>query len=302
VHAYNIIHDLYEKREWTSPLVTMNNYCSDLYWSDKMLLDLLAVREHGVAREHVSEHILEKAHEFTLAFEKAHIPLHRDIAFHIGNLVKRVSNWIGFRFFHAQNFGPLLDVIYQSPRTRLFDYIGLDYYDPFMAHAFRLPVIWDHEFKSKSFRSWVMASISSKWWDWRVLPLGLHFFCEYYSRDFGNRPVIIAENGMALRRRPNNHHSHRRDKFLRSQFLRLHVHEVVKIVNQGIPLLGYLHWSLFDNYEWGTFTPRFGLFSIDYTRGTERQEEDHLGDRPAETYAILIRGANSKMHLPAEAK
>jgi beta-glucosidase/6-phospho-beta-glucosidase/beta-galactosidase len=77
----------------------------------------------------------------------------------------------------------------------------------------------------------------------------------------------------------------------RSQFLRLHVHEVAKIVREGVPLVGYLHWSLFDNYEWGTYTPRFGLYSIDFARGTAREVEDPSGDRPAETYAALIREA-----------
>ena len=75
----------------------------------------------------------------------------------------------------------------------------------------------------------------------------------------------------------------------RSQFLRLHVHEVAKIVADGVPLVGYLHWSLFDNYEWGTYTPRFGLYSIDYARGLDRLVESPDGDHPAETYAALIR-------------
>ena len=75
----------------------------------------------------------------------------------------------------------------------------------------------------------------------------------------------------------------------RSQFLRLHGHEVAKSVREGVPLAGYLHWSLFDNYEWGTYTPRFGLYSIDFTRGTEREPADPSGDRPAEAYAALIR-------------
>ncbi len=74
----------------------------------------------------------------------------------------------------------------------------------------------------------------------------------------------------------------------RSQYLRLHVHEVNRIRKRGIPLIGYLHWSLFDNYEWGTYTPRFGLFSIDYERGAARVVEDQFGDRPSETYARLI--------------
>ncbi len=29
----------------------------------------------------------------------------------------------------------------------------------------------------------------------------------------------------------------------------------------------YLHWSLVDNYEWGSYEPRFGIFGIDRSRG-----------------------------------
>jgi len=109
----------------------------------------------------------------------------------------------------------------------------------------------------------------------------------------GGLIMMHAENGMAIRRRPDNHVTRRRDKINRSGFLRLHVHEVQKIVGDGIPLIGYLHWSLFDNYEWGSFTPRFGLFSIDYTQGPERHVEDPLGDRPSETYAELIKDSRA---------
>ena len=81
----------------------------------------------------------------------------------------------------------------------------------------------------------------------------------------------------------------------RSQFLRLHIHEVARIVRDGIPLAGYLHWSLFDNYEWGTFTPRFGLYSIDFSASLDRHLEDPGGDRPAETYAALIQEVSAKI-------
>jgi beta-glucosidase/6-phospho-beta-glucosidase/beta-galactosidase len=133
----------------------------------------------------------------------------------------------------------------------------------------------------------MLATVTSKWWDWRVLPLGLHFFCRHYAEDF-NRPVLIAENGMALRRRKDGRRP-RRDRMTRSQYLQLHVQEVARIVREGIPLVGYLHWSLFDNYEWGTFTPRFGLYAIDFAQGTERNAIDPDGDQPAETYAGLIK-------------
>jgi beta-glucosidase/6-phospho-beta-glucosidase/beta-galactosidase len=68
------------------------------------------------------------------------------------------------------------------------------------------------------------------------------------------------------------------------------------MVAAGIPLLGYLHWSLFDNYEWGSFTPRFGLYSIDYQCDNDRLVEDHLGDRPSLTYAKLVSEARQFAH------
>ena len=293
VGAYNAIHDIYAEANWPAPIVTINNYCSDLYWSDKLLLDLLCVAERKVPRAGVKEYIHGKSDEFERAFCDAGIPLRKDVPYYFGAAIKRVSNWLGCRNFEVGHFEGLLDAIYTSPRARLFDCVGLDYYDPFAAHVFRLPVLWDHEFKNKSLRSWVMNTITSKWWDWRVLPRGLHFFCKYYTADFG-RPALIAENGMAIRRRKDNSHSRRRDGISRSEFLRLHVREVVRIVEEGIPLMGYLHWSLFDNYEWGTFTPRFGLFSIDYERGTERLAEDGTGDKPSETYAGLIKEARKE--------
>ncbi len=294
IRAYNALHDLYSARGWPAPCVTLNNYCSDLYWSDKVLLDLLCLAERNVARDDVCEYIHGKIGEFDAAFQSARIPLHKDLPYYFGAAMKRLSNWLGYRWFEPEHFSRVLDAVYASPRKRLFDYIGLDYYDPFAAHAFRFPRFWDHEFKSKSFRVWIMNTITSKWWDWRVLPRGLHFFCKYYSQDFDARRVLIAENGMALRRKWNNDFTRRGDRLNRSKFLRLHVHEVTRIVNEGVPLIGYLHWSLFDNYEWGSFTPRFGLFSLDYTRGTERLAEDHLGDKPADAYAALIREAREK--------
>jgi beta-glucosidase/6-phospho-beta-glucosidase/beta-galactosidase len=265
-----------------------------LYWLDKAFTDLICAAERGVPRPNVKKYIHGKIEEFADAFRAARIPLHKDLPYYFGALAKRLSNSAGYHWFEPEYFSAALDAVYRSPRARLFDYIGLDYYDPFAAHIFRLPVWRDHEFKNKSFHSWVMNSVTSKWWDWRVLPRGLHFFCKYYSQDFGNRPVLIAENGMAQRRRWNNEHTRRRDRLTRSQFLRLHVHEVSKILDDDVPLIGYLHWSLFDNYEWGSYTPRFGLFSLDYTRGAERLVEDHTGDHPSETYAQLIREARAK--------
>lgn len=292
--AYRGLHSLYAERGWPRPQVTFNNYCSDLYWSDKLLLDLVSARERRIPRASVGPYIRGCAIRFAHSFRDARLPLRRDLAYRAGAIFKWIANWLGHRRFRAEDFAPLLDTLYAGPHDGAFDYIGLDYYDPFAAHAFRWPVLWDHEFKNRSFRSWMLATVTSKWWDWRVLPRGLHFFCRCYAEDF-QRQVLIAENGMAIRRRRDNQGvTPRRDRMTRSQFLRLHVHEVERIVDDGIPLIGYLHWSLFDNYEWGSFTPRFGLYALDYPNGLERVEADPWGDRPAETYALLIQKARRR--------
>jgi beta-glucosidase/6-phospho-beta-glucosidase/beta-galactosidase len=135
-----------------------------------------------------------------------------------------------------------------------------------------------------------MDGLSSKWWDWHILPEGLHAFCSHYAKAFPGRGILIAENGMAQKLRKDNHPSgHRKDRITRSEFLTVHFREVRRMLNDGLPILGYLHWSLTDNYEWGSFTPRFGLYRIDYENDLQRLAVDHLGDNPSATYARQIR-------------
>lgn len=288
--AYNCIHDLYTEHRWPTPRVSVNNHCSDIYASDKLWLDLLFLRPKGIARAEVDSHLRLQGARFARAFKQASLQLHHAGAFGLGRLVKHAANAIGDRYFTSHSLGLLLDAIYASPRAQLVDYLALDYYDPFAAHILRLPVWWDHETRNKSFRAWMMNSVTSKWWDWRVLPRGLRFFCQHYHEEF-QLPILIAENGMALRRKRGERKPHRRDRMTRSEFLQLHLEEVEHLRAAGLPLIGYFHWSLFDNYEWGTYTPRFGLFSIEFDANAERVAQDHIGDRPAETYARLIQAS-----------
>ena len=88
---------------------------------------------------------------------------------------------------------------------------------------------------------------------------------------------------MAHRSHPGSDYG-RRDKLLRSDYLRHHVGVVKKMRNEGWPLIGYLHWSLIDNYEWGSYAPRFGLFT------RERKDVDFLLDNPSATYTREISG------------
>ncbi len=291
VAAYNRIHNLHGAHGWEPARVSFNTYCSDVYWLDKFLLDLLLLRDRVTRPGNEGPYLQEKAAAFEDALKQAAIVLPRKLPHLIGALAKKVIHRMGRQFFREVHLPLALAAIRDSPRERCLDYLALDYYDPFFAHLARLPHWGDLEFKSKSRQAWLMATVTSKWWDWRVLPRGLEFFCRYYSEDAGNLPVLIAENGLALRRRVDHTWHPRRDGVSRSEFLRQHVAEVRRMVDAGVPVFGYLHWSLFDNYEWGSFTPRFGLFSLDYRRSRERLPLDCAGDPAAQTYADLIKAA-----------
>ncbi|MBD2576894.1 family 1 glycosylhydrolase [Oscillatoria sp. FACHB-1406] len=290
VRAYHCIREIYEAEGWHPPQISLNTYCSDLYWLDKAIWDLLDLGEKGIKAKEFRDYAEESAKELEAALRAANLPFRRDIPYQIGRFVRWLAHGFGRRAFDGKHFTRYLSEVERSRYPQVFDYVAIDYYDPFLAHSFRLPLFSDFEFEVKDFRGWLMSGITSKWWDWRTLPEGLHFFCSYYAKAFRDRAILIAENGMALRRKPDNSiAAHRRDRIRRSEFLKAHIEQIQRLLREGVPLAGYMHWSLTDNYEWGSYTPRFGLFSIDFAAGTDRIAEDHLGDRPAETYARLLR-------------
>jgi len=295
VRAYNLIHDLYEDQGWGPVWATFNNYTSDVYWLDKLLTDVVMLREWHIPPANARAFLLSQAQDFNQTVSRFEAQHMGGVARIVGGFVRRAATQLARKAMQSSSVSSLLAAVYASSREVMMDYIAYDYYDPFCAHSFRLPrlsQLWTtkvHPFDG--FRN----SLFSKWWDWRVLPEGLRFFSELLAEAYPGKPLLIAENGMAHRRDHDNRSHRRADGMIRSEFIRLHAGEVLKLARSGVPLIGYMYWSLFDNYEWGTYSARFGLFSLDYQESTERCAEDHWGDRPSEAYAEIIRSAASSL-------
>jgi beta-glucosidase len=86
---------------------------------------------------------------------------------------------------------------------------------------------------------------------WEIAPESLGQLIDEAST--AGVPLVITENGLA----------DATDRF-RPDFLRSHAEEIAKAEARGIPIHGYFHWSLLDNYEWlDGFEPRFGLYAVD---------------------------------------
>ena len=293
VLAYRLIHRLYSEHGMTgstAPKVSFNNYCSDLYWTDQAWIDLLFAPSRGIGRHHLFPYLWKQAWTFEEAFRKEELPIRSRVRFWLGEALKKIHHLVAYACSFERAWVRLLDVIYDPdfPGAPL-DYIAIDYYDPFIAHVLRWPRWNDLSHKHRQhpmsvtppFHERLLDSITNKWWDWRLLPEGLSFFIRILERF--DLPILIAENGMAHRSHPGSDYG-RRDKLLRSDYLRHHVGVVKKMRNEGWPLIGYLHWSLIDNYEWGSYAPRFGLFT------RERKDVDFLLDNPSATYTREISG------------
>ena len=109
---------------------------------------------------------------------------------------------------------------------------------------------------------------------WKVKPESLYwgprFFYERYKL-----PVVITENGMAncdwVQADGKVHDPQRID------FLRRYLRELGRAIKDRIPVLGYMQWSILDNFEWSLgFKQRFGLVYVDYATGKRTLKDSAL--------------------------
>ena len=108
---------------------------------------------------------------------------------------------------------------------------------------------------------------------WEIHPEGLlRLLRAAWSRY--RLPLYVTENGIADAKGT-----------LRADYLRGHAYAVSRAIAEDIPVRGYFHWTLMDNFEWAEgFAPRFGLYRVEYPS---------LERRPAggaEAFAALAPG------------
>jgi len=126
------------------------------------------------------------------------------------------------------------------------DFIGINYYTGDLT-SFQLKA----PFHSLEHRPDVPRSEL----DWDIYPEGLYRVVVETAKRYPRKPIWITENGLA----------DSKDR-LRPQFLRDHLTQLHRAIEDGAPVEGYCHWSMIDNFEWAYgFAPRFGLYEVNYS-------------------------------------
>jgi beta-glucosidase len=77
--------------------------------------------------------------------------------------------------------------------------------------------------------------------------------CARYVHQATGRPIFVTEHGLATE---NDRE--------RAELIPAALAQLRAAMDEGVPVLGYLHWSLLDNFEWASgYRPKYGLVSVD---------------------------------------
>jgi len=251
LHGYRAVHDAYQRQRWTAPTVTYNSWTGAAYHHDRLWLDTMRPQTRG------------RRDELRRAWYDA-LP--------DNGVVHRFVHWVLDRWLLPRDASLPLERELGADEDPV-DVLALDLYDPYIAN---------YVF------SWRGPRMHP--WDWRdrsadvMTPL-----LTSYTEPHRDKPLYILEHGIAVRDTPFSGGHHRRDKLTRSAVIGSATASLDALLAAGVPVGGYFHWSLVDNYEWGSWRPRFGIHGVDFDNGAARSSLDAQGDDAAGRFREEIR-------------
>jgi len=161
------------------------------------------------------------------------------------------------------------------------DFIGLNYYTRgLVAFDLRRP---REAFGRQSFRPGAELSDSGRLGPYsEICPEGLYRALHKVAAL--GKPIIITENGL-----PDA------DDDQRPRFLLTHLAQIHRALTKGLPIRGYYHWTLVDNFEWAEgWGLRFGLIEMDpLTQARRIRPSGHLYAEICRTNGITREMARS---------
>jgi len=149
-----------------------------------------------------------------------------------------------------------------------FDFIGLQNYFPLVVkfNAF-VPVIQAWEVKAKK-RNKPHTAMG-----WEINPESFYRIIKQFASYPNVNKIMITENGAAFH---DQLHNGKIDDKERIAYFKAYLEALLKAKNEGINLIGYLAWTLMDNFEWAEgYHARFGLIYNDFK--TQERTIKHSG-------------------------
>lgn len=98
---------------------------------------------------------------------------------------------------------------------------------------------------------------------WSTTPDGLRALLVNLDGEYDNLPpIFITENGCAYDYPVEDGEV---NDTLRVTYMTEHLTALLEAIKEGVDVRGYMHWSLFDNFEWAEgYRQRFGMVHVDF--------------------------------------
>lgn len=142
--------------------------------------------------------------------------------------------------------------------SKYADFIGVQNYER---------MVWDNKGKIKVPDN-AQKNFSGSWID----PTSLANCVDYTYQQTG-KPIIVSEHGIGTN-----------DDKQRSWFIEESLRELQKVIDKGVPVKGYIHWTLLDNFEWiHGYEPKFGLHTVDLQTFERKQKPS------ARAYSLIAK-------------
>jgi len=110
--------------------------------------------------------------------------------------------------------------------------------------------------------------------DWPITPQITYWGPRFLHERYG-LPIVVAENGLSCLDEPDADGVV--DDPLRVGFIREHLAHLHRAVTEGVPVAGYFHWSLLDNFEWQRgYRERLGLVHVDFSTGRRTPKRSYF--------------------------
>ena len=166
------------------------------------------------------------------------------------------------------------------------DFLGLNYYSPWVVRnapqGNGVPGL-----NTEARWAWMVGTHPRTDLGWDIYPQGFYDILMRMTKEVGDLPVEITENGAAFNAGPN-HRGVIRDGE-RIDYLRGHLQAVAKAIADGVRVRAFHYWSLLDNFEWGEgYSQRFGIVYVDFAQGRTRtiKESGHWYSQVARTNRV----------------
>ena len=162
--------------------------------------------------------------------------------------------------------------LYASPRAKKLDYLSLNVYEPFGGPR-RDPTDTDRRIQ----------------WERYMMDGEVYRTFILATNDFNtDLPVYMGENSSANLQPVGEAAEPRPDGWTRERYLKTYLMEMIRCMKEGVPIKGYLYWTLVDDVH----PPRLGLYHYDFVNH-RILDTDGFGHPSGKIYGHLIAALRS---------